>query len=201
MATSPNVRRGFVPSRHLNGGSHFRSHRYPVNASAATGLFMGDPCYLSAGYVKPITTDDLNQKILGVIKACYASNQKPLTFSQPTRGPFLQASTAGWVDVYDDPGIVYRVQADATASQADVGKTVDVTASGGGNTATGYSRMEIDISTASAASEGSLNPFQIVGVAPNELDRVDGTPGVNGFGTNNDLEVVIFNGVFRNTAT
>ena len=124
-------------------------------------------------------THAVSKDVLGVVAQCLDSNQKPFTHSQPTRGPFIPQSTAGFVDVHTDPYIVYAVQCDASLPAVNIGQLIDVTA-GGVNTAAGVSKMAVKFATVTVTS---TFPFKIIGMAPVELGTADTA--------NNDVEVII----------
>ena len=104
---------------------------------------------------------------LGVVAYCLGADRRPLTFNQPTRGPYIQTSTDGYVGVYIDPTIIYNVQVDGTVSRANVGSYIGVTA-GFGNTAAGYSTIQVQSSAVAVTAIGHF--LQIIGLSPDELD-------------------------------
>lgn len=197
MATDD--RQGFRPARHLGGGQ-IRSKRYPVAGSGAFhGVAIGhavrfnpngEGVFPVSGNVTPVTPG------LGVVVACYDSNNKPFTFSQPTRGPAIPPTATatdptivGFVDVIDDPMVSYIVQADATVISNHIGQFVAVTAANGDyNTAAGTSRMQLQMSSV----DTSVKMFQIVGYAPDEQTALGTLMGAGaGQGqTNSNVEVV-----------
>ncbi|RJO72857.1 MAG: hypothetical protein C4523_02480 [Myxococcales bacterium] len=127
---------------------------------------------------------------LGIIKACYDTNKKPLTFNQPTRGPYLIASQGGYVEVYDDPDITYLVEYNGTAADTTPGQVAEIELTAG-STAVGQSRVFIAAVTANSGVTAAAvgKPFRVIGLGPNELDEAGGT--------GNDLEVVARNHVFK----
>jgi hypothetical protein len=188
MAT--NNPRGFVPSRHLNGSLSPSHNQYRVSANNPTAMFIGDAVELfSDGKVRVIDAGDesvASRAVLGVVRSVYDSNARPLTHSLPATGQFIDGSTAGYVDVCDDPDTIFLVSSDATASQADIGQFVSVTA-GSANSSIGISGMHIKLAEATASAIG--HRFMIVGVGPNE--HAIGGLGDNVFANNQDLEVII----------
>jgi len=191
-----NSPRGFVASRNLDGHSgNFRTERLPVSADNATALFMGDPVVRGAqGGVErfdPVnaSTVALQRGLLGVVRAIYDTNGKPLTHSQPTNGPFLDASTAGFVEVITDPDVVYRVNCSATATRADIGNFAPVTF-GVYNSAAGISGAGIDLTT--VASGAGEQVFRVLNVA--EAGFPD---DVTEAAANNDIEVMIADHEYR----
>ena len=193
MAVKP---RGFVPLRSLGGPVSFTTRRYRVSSGNTTSIFPGDAVRLLAdGQVRRVRTSAATVAelgVLGVVRNVLNSNGRPLTFSQPTNGPFLNASTAGYVDVYDDPDIVYQVNGTTSASAAYMGRFCRVTAATY-NSAAGISGLRIE--TADVTSSAVGHQFQIIGIAPSE--RI-GSLTVDGESVSSaDLEVRIANHTYR----
>lgn len=189
MAVNVNDPRGFVPSRHLSGRIDFGHELHRVSSNNPTSLFIGDPVFLNSdGKVRRIATSAVSvgdRAVLGVVRAVYNSDGRPLTHNLPGTGQFIAASTQAFVDVVTDPDVVFLVNADSAANQGQIGQFVRVTA-GPANTALGRSGFQIRMSDATASAVGSH--FQIVGVGPNE--KLSGL-GDTAFGANQDLEVLI----------
>lgn len=193
MAGTPN---GFKAVRHLNGHNTFRTQTFTVDDNNPKPIFQGHAVALSSGKVVEHTSTGAGP-ILGVVKACYTSTKnRPLTFNQPTTGPYIPASTRGFVDVYIDPDIVYEVVADSGMANDDIGQLGEITATGSGNPSTGISRMAMDTSTFAAQSSANVQtlPFRVLGLA-----RVEEAPVGSGFGqdANTKVEVIVNNHVFR----
>jgi len=193
-----NTPRGFHAMISLHGDYEPHTHRYKVSADNAAAIFAGDPVVLNAGGgVQSWRTADASavasqRGLLGVVKAVYDSNGKPLTHSQPTNGPFLDASTEGWVDVIIDPDVVYSVNASASASREMIGGYVPM-AVGVDNSAAGISGIGINLGGAVASATGD-EVFQVIDVSPVELNQPD---LIGGAGANNDVLVRIADHMFR----
>lgn len=186
MATS--ARKGFVPSRHLSGGSNApRTKLYQAIEARAHTLSVGDPVVLSGGAVVRQTNASADStNFLGVIRAVYDSNKRPLTFSQPTRPPYLNVSVAGWVDVCDDPSMTYIVQCDTSVGPSNIGGVVWVDATAA-NSATGISQYIVTLSSAA----GGNPQWRVIGLAPTDL--VTSAAG----STNNRIEVATIAGLLK----
>lgn len=160
-------RNGFQPVSTLGGGQTF-TQLVRVNAGANNAFFIGDPVYLVSGKLTPVTASAGNY--VGVIHAVYGlsgdgNKPKPLTFNQPTRGPYLVTAQEGYAQVCFDSNQTYIAQLDVSASAGLIGKTVNVSA-GAPNTAAGISGYNLKGTTLSTSAD---NPFKIVGIAPTEL--------------------------------
>lgn len=188
MAT--NNPRGFVPLRTLGSQSSFRTKRYSVSANNPTVLRVGDPVVLHAdGHIRRVDTSAVSAGepgVLGIVQAGYTSTGRPFTHNLPGTPNAVPASTAGFVDVLDDPNITYLVNADSAANQAQIGQFVRVTA-GPANTAAGISGFQIKMVDSTVSSVGSQ--FQIVGVGPNEI--IDQTEAQALNTASQDLEIRI----------
>ena len=195
MAT--NNPRGFVPSRHLSGRIDFAHNQYRVSANNPKAIFIGDAVELfSDGKVRVIDASaaTANERaVLGVVRSVYDSNARPKTHSLPGTGQFIDGSTAGYVDVVDDPDVIFLVSTDATADQSMVGSFVNVTAKAPVSS-NGISGMHLKLSTVAVSAQAGLR-FQIMGVAPNET--ATGGIGDGGFSLNQDLEVRISKHMWR----
>ena len=177
MSTSR--RNGFVPCRSLTGGQTFRTGMYQTSTNLVRTLGIGDPIVAVSGYVQRWTTANASS-FVGVVRAVYNSNKRPTTFNQPTLGPYLPASTAGWVEVYDDPHITYTVECVTSIGQSLMGLPTDVNISAL-TSATGISGFHLQTATASDISGN----FRIIGLAPSELAvTAAGSP-------NNRVEVAV----------
>lgn len=197
---STNNPRGFIEGRNLGGRVAPISRLRRVKANGASGTnqkFAGDPVTLVSGNtVARINASSTasDRPILGVIRAVYQDGTYPqvraLTHSLPAGGNFLAASTAGWVDVNEDPDQTYMVNTDATVVSTLVGQYVDVTANTP-NTAAGRSGFSIRVASGVNTAANTV-PFQVVGIAPNNLD------GITGGENNQDVEVIIQHHVWTN---
>lgn len=199
MAT--NNPRGFIEGRNLGGrvAPITRLRRVKANGdSGAHQKFAGDPVVLVSGNTVariPAAATAAGLPVLGVIRAVYEDGTyphvRPKTHSLPSNGNFIPASTAGWVEVNEDPDQTYIVNTDATVVSTLVGQYVDVTANSP-TTAAGRSGFSIEVATGTNTA-GATVPFQVVGIAPNNLDGIVGGEG------NQDVEVMIVSRVFGNS--
>ena len=167
----PDIRdpRGLVPSRTLNGHQDFHIIDYRVSANNTSVIMRNDLVILDGNgdiqKVRSLSTA-ASPAPIGVVAYCLGADRRPLTFNQPTRGPYITVSTDGYVGVYVDPDIIYNVQCDGTASRANVGQYIGVTA-GVGNTAAGYSNTQVRFADVTATAVGHY--LQVIGLSPDEL--------------------------------
>ena len=185
---------GLRPIRNMAGGNAGQRARvYRVTATGNThGIFVGDPIKFNAlglGISRQSSNAVPTQRMLGVATEMWDENGRPLTFSQPTRGPFLPAGVAGWAAVVDSQMVTFICQADASAAETMVGQYVSLTAvTQGGNTASGQSIIQIKASSA----DTSVKFLQVIGISPTEQKGLGSFALNSGWGNAGiDLEVRI----------
>lgn len=184
---------GLSPVRNAGAGSDLPTRMYRVTATGNTqGLFIGDPVRFNPtglGIARLSANAAPNTRCLGVVAQMFDDNGRPLTFSQPTRGPFLPAATSGWAAVYDSSQITFICQVDGSAAETLIGQYVSLTAAtNGGNTAAGTSIIQIR----AASADTSVKTFQVVGVSPTEARGLGSFAGNAAWGSADiDLEVRI----------
>ncbi len=193
---SINSPRGLVEARNTGGrvSPITRLRRVKANGdSGAHQKFAGDPVILVSGNTvarAPQTATTASIAIVGVIRAVltnatFGKDARPRTFSQPDGGPFIPASTAGWVEVNEDPNQTYLVNSASTVTSTHIGQFIDISA-GTPNTAAGRSGFNAALGTATNTALATV-PYHIVGIADNNLD------GIVGGENNQDIEVRIAN--------
>lgn len=157
-------KRGFVPCRKLGGGAAI-TRMFPVSAATNDAYFLGDPVIAKTtgaiGLLKAATP--LATRPLGVIIGFLDQNQKPLTFSLPSRGPFLATAVPGYALVNCDPNQTFVAEWGGNAADSVVFAGCKVSA-GAPNTNTGLSGMGLD-ATAITTSDAQ---FRVLGLAPEQ---------------------------------
>ncbi|TAL13924.1 hypothetical protein EPN95_04525 [Patescibacteria group bacterium] len=132
---------GFVPVKSLVGGA-IRTREYHVDSANATGVFIGDLVMIeNDGNIAPATAD-IGLACIGVATGVKDVNRVAI------KAGYLAASTEGYVDVVDDPYVVFRVQEDGAGTslieaQTAIGNTANHVA-GAGSTTTGISAHTIN---------------------------------------------------------
>lgn len=157
--------RGFVPCRKLGGGAAV-TKQFPVSASTNEAYFLGDAVIMSTtGKVRPLKNGTpLATRPLGVIVGFLDQNQKPLTHSMPTRGPFLASAVDGYALINCDPNQTYVAEFGGNANDAVVFAGVKVSA-GAPNTLTGLSGQGLDATAITTADA----QFRVLGLAPEQF--------------------------------
>ena len=142
-----------------------KTHKYVVPVTDSTAIFIGDYVTMTGAFDAdgtPVVRQSNNSDVMvGVV---VAFSDDPLSFIQ-----YRQASTKRFVYVADDPSLLLEVQANGALTTSDAGKRANITV-GAGDTTTGLSGMQLDVSTLSATT-GQL---KIISVSKQE-DNVLGT--------------------------
>lgn len=176
---------GFRPVRHYFGGL-IRANRYQIASEYNTSLFTGDPVK-GTGTTKQIEIAVTSTNATGVFAGCrYVTPAGDIVYSRYWPASFaVKSGTVVDAYVWDDPFILFEVQADGAVAAADIGTTADFV-SGTGNTMTGTSAYELE-----SSGIGSDAGLKIV-------DYV--RDGVNELGTNTRV-LVLWNEHEHNTGT
>lgn len=143
--------RGLIPTRHLNGNPYNGAVReYGIASGTTSGIFTGDPLTLTAaGVVEQAAGTD---QLIGVFTGCMFVDAN----GTPVWSRTYPASTtnSGIAYVVDDPDVIFEIQDDGTstgAAESDIGALFDL-ASAAGDTLTGNSTYELDVSSVEQAS-------------------------------------------------
>ena len=149
---------GFRPVRTMGSTYTGQVVSAVVPASDSTALFVGDFVSLTAGQD---TTDNMPLVVqaaaAGVIYGAVVGFEPDYT---DLTSKYRLASTKRIARIAPAlPGVVFECQANAALAAGDVGGNVEIIV-GAGNTTTGRSAMEADLSTAPIASAAQL---QIIG--------------------------------------
>ena len=187
--------RGFVEHRNLGGrvAPIARTRRVKADNSPEQ-IFAGDPVVLVSGNTVrriPTLASAASLPVLGVVRAVLNSDGRPLTHNLPAAGNFLPASTAGFVQVNEDPHQTYLVNTDATVLSTLIGQFVDATANTP-NTAAGRSGFSIRVASGVNTVAANVQPFQVIEIGGNNL------AGFKGGENNQDVEVIIRDPVWGN---
>lgn len=125
---------------------------YTVLATDATALFVGDFVKLTGtagvghdGKSRSVVTQAAAGDTLVGFVGTFAPDPNYLNQIYRT------ASTLRTANVYDDPFVLFEIQASGTLAEADIGNNADITV-GAGDTDTGISGMEVDLATKGSAT-------------------------------------------------
>lgn len=183
---------GFVPVRHLNGGTVRYTGGYTIDSGQASDIFLGDAVILDAtptGDGNNIDVAAAGGEIIGIFAGCQytAANGDVVWAKQWASGTTTLGGAPAEAFVYVDPQIVFSVQVDGTIANTDIGNFADLVA-GAGNALNGISGFELSATTA-----GTIAQFQILALA----DAPDGIFPADISSANPRVEVQIAESPYR----
>ena len=169
--------KGLVPVRYISGGTAQANSDYTIASGYNTTIAYGDPVK-STGSGKTIALADAGETMRGVFQGV---KYRAADGSIVIKNVWVAGTVATDVEasVFDDPNILFSVQADEDIEAGDIGNTADLVA-GTYDSAFGTSSYELD---SSSVGKGA-------GVLIYELEPVASTNG-NTYGTNANVLVLI----------
>lgn len=163
---------GLRPVRYLSGAVYTGAvNKYFLPASDATAVYVGglvkEAGSATADGTPHVTGNVANgDAILGVVV-----NVAPVTADSKI---YREASSDRYVYVADDPNLLFEVQEDSDGAAMDansMGMVANLTGLTAGSTVTGFSAIEIDSSTATAAGAGTED-VKVVGFAQRQDNEI-----------------------------
>ena len=161
---------GLRPVKHVSGspfnGGQSRYRITTADATNTTNIYNGDiVTQNTAGIVTRIARADggsaTSAIIVGVFNGCYYTDP---TTSKPTWSNYWpgNAATDAVAFIFDDPYIVYEVQADAAFPVADLWGNFDIVdQSTVGDTSSGRSNVELDVTTGATTATLPMKAIEI----------------------------------------
>ena len=154
---------GLRPSRQLNGSPFINAqNRYRVASDNSTSIYQGD-------VVIPFASGNVGRAIanqstpaVGVFNGCFYTDP---TTQKPTWKNYLPGSTVASdiiAFVIDGPDTVFEINADAVFAVADIFKNFSIS-NETGNTKTGISNVQLDVSESGTASTFLVQAIDISG--------------------------------------
>ena len=154
---------GCKPVRMMGGSPYSGGQsRYRVASGVTTPLFQGDlVTQLTAGVLgRHVATGTV--PIVGVFNGC--SYTDPTTGEQVFKNTYPGSISASDIiaNIIDDPNVVFEVQADDTFPVADLFGNFDIVdASPVGDTKSGVSNMELDVTTGNTTATLPLKALDV----------------------------------------
>jgi hypothetical protein len=177
MAVNAIVARGLIPVMYRNGAPYAGASRtYYVPSSYGTALYVGDPVIIVTASAESIGIPTVGIATAGggafMIGSVTNIGQAgdpivPMTRDQPVYHP---ASTAGYVQVADDPFLLFEIQENGSGGAMGIGaagRNADLVA-GSGSTVTGFSGWQLASNTLATTSTLQLRILYPVVRADND---------------------------------
>ena len=152
---------GLRPYKTLGGHSwNNQQNRYTISSNYGTAIFQGDLVIPATdGYIERHTAGNATP-IIGVFNGCFYTDpttKKP-TFSNHYPGSIVASDIVA--NVIDDPQTLFLIDADAAFTRAGLFTNYSVT-NVTGNTDTGISKVQLDVSEVSTSFSFALQAVDI----------------------------------------
>lgn len=132
-----------------------------VSAGYASNIFKGEPVAMNtAGYIEVASSGPILGCFAGVEWTDVTGRRRVSNF-WPANESFQVGSVIAYF--YQDPNIVYEIQAEGSLTQAAVGDEYDITNDTDGSTSTGLSQATLGTSAAGANGSKQL---RVIDIAP-----------------------------------
>ena len=176
---------GLRAARQLDGSPYNGAqNRYRILKNYATAIYQGDLVMTSLnGTIQ--RAGATSNPVVGVFNGVFYTDP---TTSKPTWKNYYPASISAndiMAQVIDGPDVVFEINADATFAQADLFQNYSVN-NGGGNTKTGISEVQLDVS-----ESGTNASFMVQAI---DISQDPENSDVSSDATN--VQVVIQNSIF-----
>ena len=152
---------GLRPYRSLNGAPwNNAQNRYTISDNNSTAIYQGDLVIAEADGEISRHVAGNGSGIVGVFNGCTytdPTSKKPV-FSNYYPGSINVSDIVAYV--IDDPDTVFLINADESFARTDVFANYSVDG-GTGNTATGISEVQLDVSTGTSVSTFALQAIDI----------------------------------------
>ena len=128
----------------------------------ASNIFKGAPVKMNtAGYIENISSSEAFLGAFAGVEWTDATGRRRVSNFWPANESFQVGSVIAYY--YQDPNIVYEIQAAGTLTQGAIGDQYDVTNPTAGSTSTGLSSAAM---STSAAGSGATNQLRVINIAP-----------------------------------
>ena len=154
---------GLRPARMMGGGAYTGGQsRYRIANNQSGAIFQGDLVKQLTGGTVSRAAASSTVPVVGVFNGCQFTDptSKEVTFSNHYPGSVAAADIIAFV--IDDPDTVFEIQADDTFPVADLFGNFDlVDQSTTGDTSSGRSNMELDVTTGATTTTLPLKAIDI----------------------------------------
>lgn len=168
---------GLRPVRKLDGSPFINAqNRYRIASGYATAIYQGD-------LVKPVTGGGIERAVantsdlvVGVFNGVFYTDP---TTQKPTWKNYYPGGVAASdivANVIDDPHVVYSVDSDGAFAVADIFKNFAIT-TGGGNTLTGISEVQMDYDVSGLTTSGTV--LQAIDISQDTQNDTAGSANVD----------------------
>ena len=153
---------GFRPVYHPTGMDRAVALAGGIPSAYATGILKNQPVALDTnGNIIIATAGSAFIGVFAGVEYTDVSGRRQINNQWPANTAYQTGSCIAYY--YDDPNIVYEIQADGSLAQTSIGAESDLSATTAGSTTTGLSQCTISTSVVAAGSGAQM---RIINLAP-----------------------------------
>jgi len=160
--SSTNAPFGLRPAFHPSGLDRAQALANGIASAYATDILKGQPVKLNtSGNIVVAAAGDSFQGAFAGVEWTDTTGRRRVSNSWPANTAYQTGSCVAYF--YNDPNIVYEIQADGSLAQTSIGDQADLSATTAGSTTTGLSQCTL---STSLAGSGASAQMRIVDLAP-----------------------------------
>ena len=160
--SSTNAPFGLRPAFHPSGLDRAQALAGGIVSAYSSDILKGQPVkYVTAGVIQPAAAGDAFVGAFSGVEWTDTTGRRRVSNYWPANTAYQTGSCVAYF--YNDPNIVYEVQADGSLAQSSIGDEADLSNTTAGSTTTGLSQCTI---STTLAGSGNTAQMRIVDLAP-----------------------------------
>ena len=160
--SSTNAPFGLRPAFHPSGLDRAQALAGGIVSAYSSDILKGQPVkYVTAGVIQPAAAGDAFVGAFAGVEWTDTTGRRRVSNYWPANTAYQTGSCVAYF--YNDPNIVYEVQADGSLAQSSIGDEADLSNTTAGSTTTGLSQCTI---STTLAGSGNTAQMRIVDLAP-----------------------------------
>ena len=153
---------GMRPAFHPSGLDRARAYVDGIVSGYGSAILKGQPVKLvTAGNIEPAASGDPFLGAFDGVEWTDTTGRRRVSNYWPASTAYQTGSCIAYV--WDDPQVVYEMQAAGSLTQASIGEQFDITNATAGSTTTGLSQCTLGTT---AAGAGNVKQMRVVNLAP-----------------------------------
>lgn len=153
---------GLRPAFHPSGLDRAQALAGGIASAFASNILKGQPVkYVTGGTIQPAAAGDSFAGAFAGVEFTDTTGRRRVSNYWPANTAYRTGSCIAYF--YNDPLIVYEIQADGSLAQTSIGDQADLSATTAGSATTGLSQATL---SATLAGAGASAQMRIVDIAP-----------------------------------
>jgi len=153
---------GLRPAFHPSGLDRAQALAGGIASAFASNILKGQPVkYVTGGVIQPAAAGDSFAGAFAGVEFTDTTGRRRVSNYWPANTAYETGSCIAYF--YNDPLIVYEIQADGSLAQTSIGDQADLSATTAGSTTTGLSQATLSSTLAGAGASAQM---RIVDIAP-----------------------------------